>query len=222
VRTGWQPGLPLELALAHAVEFDETAVDKEPARPAPPRVQAASRTEPVPARTETNEPAGAPTAAASKAPPKETSKVKPTVPEQKTTPEPAPVAETQTARTSAPSDEGGSPLNMILQNWSKIRALIKNKHKSTEGLLNSCRSITMHAGVLQLGFGSEVLKSKMETEDNLKITMKAIQHVLGVDIPVACVVVDSKGGPIQRDEDVDADGMVNAALNLGAKIVQKE
>ena len=115
----------------------------------------------------------------------------------------------------------GVSLNGIMQNWEMIRKIVKGKHPPTEALLNSCR-LSMKAGVLQLGFSAELLKTKMEAENSLKITVQAIKQVLGQEVPVVCVVLDAKGGPIQRDEDVDADGMVNEALNLGAKIVQKE
>ncbi|MHB1119727.1 MAG: hypothetical protein ACYC11_06655, partial [Bellilinea sp.] len=111
---------------------------------------------------------------------------------------------------------------VILQNWAKIRAVVKSKHTMTEGLLNSCKSIELHKGVLRLGFASPVLKSKMEKNDNLKIASAAIKQVLGWDIPVVCVDVSSKSSAGQTDQDVDAEGMVNAALNLGGKIVQKE
>ncbi len=62
----------------------------------------------------------------------------------------------------------------------------------------------------------------MEKDDNLKITRAAIKQVLGWDLPVVCVDDSGKGSGAPGDSDVDAEGMVNAALNLGGKIVQKE
>ncbi len=62
----------------------------------------------------------------------------------------------------------------------------------------------------------------MEKDDNLQIVSSAVKQVLGWDIPVACIDATNKGGQMQSNSDVDADGMVNAALNLGGKIVQKE
>ncbi len=220
LRTGWQPGLPLELALAQAIQFDETAPTTPPTAPVsartgailkrqlepqPEQLKPAQKTPDVEKHTQAQPTASKPTSPA---------KVK----EEESTGAPAEKAK------SAPStgDSDGEILKEVRQNWDKIRQVIKPKHKSTEGLLNSCKSLTIHAGVLQLGFGSPVLKSKMETEDNLKITMKAIQQVVGKDVPVVCIVVDTKGGPIHPNEDLDADGMVNTALNLGAQIVQKE
>ena len=147
---------------------------------------------------------------------------KPAAPPKAKEEEPAGTQVVKAEGTPAATETDGAKLKAVRNNWEKIRQVIKPKHKSTEGLLNSCKTLTMYKGVLQLGFGSPVLKSKMETEDNLKVTMKAIQQVLGQEIPITCIVVDAKGGPIRPDEDVDADGMVNAALDLGAEIVQKE
>jgi pyruvate/2-oxoacid:ferredoxin oxidoreductase alpha subunit len=62
----------------------------------------------------------------------------------------------------------------------------------------------------------------MEAANSLKLAMQAIKQAVGQEVPVVCIVVDARGGPVQRDEDIDADGMVNEALNLGAKIVHKE
>ena len=91
-----------------------------------------------------------------------------------------------------------------------------------EALLNSCKSVELREGVLQLSFGSPVLKAKMEKDDNLQTVRSAVKQVLGWDIPVTCIDATHKGGQMQSNSDVDADGMVNAALNLGGKIVQKE
>ena len=89
-------------------------------------------------------------------------------------------------------------------------------------MLNSCKSISIRDGVLQLGYSSPVLKGNMEKDSNLQLVSAAIKQVLGWDIPVVCVDVTGKGGQMQSNPEVDADGMVNAALNLGGKIVQKE
>jgi DNA polymerase-3 subunit gamma/tau len=91
-----------------------------------------------------------------------------------------------------------------------------------EGLLNSCKSMELRNGVLQLGFSSAVLKSRMEKDDHLKLVSAAIKQVLGWDLPVSCIDVTGKSGQLNANPELDADGMVNAALNLGGKIVQKE
>ncbi len=62
----------------------------------------------------------------------------------------------------------------------------------------------------------------MEKGNNLKITRKAIRDVLGVEVDIACVVVQGKGSQMQLDADIEADGMVSTAIRLGGKIVHKE
>lgn len=229
LRTGWQPGLPLELALAQALEYDETAAAPAPPQPKPAREEIAAKEPASQPRKEEPAPIAAgkalekeEKAPASRQPesPDQPESSKPKSGTRKPKPEPA-RAEAEQPPAPTPVETPGVSLNGIMQNWEMIRKIVKGKHPPTEALLNSCR-LSMKAGVLQLGFSAELLKTKMEAENSLKITVQAIKQVLGQEVPVVCVVLDAKGGPIQRDEDVDADGMVNEALNLGAKIVQKE
>jgi len=221
VRIGWQPGLPLELALAQALEIDERPIAAPTVQPVPSQGQPSVETEAPQKRQEKPKPV-----AESRPFNKEkaTPAVHPPEPEasgEESEAEPVQQAKKET-NAETPAENAAVSLNTILQNWDQIRKLVKGRHPPTEGLLNSCRSINMRAGVLQLGFATEILKSKMEAENSLKITMNAIKQVIGQEVPVVCLIVDAKGGPIQRDDDIDADGMVNEALNLGAKIVQKE
>ena len=76
-------------------------------------------------------------------------------------------------------------------------------------------------GALILGFVSEVVKSKMETPENIEILRKALQEIFNATLAVRCVVIGNKSAQ-SADLDVDGDGMVNAALDLGGKIVYEE
>lgn len=214
VRSGWQPGLPLELALAHAIDWSPAAVvEVESGKPIaaqqPARSAAKSAATPVSKST----------------PPAEAEKQSVRTQLLRSQAEelrPPPKVD-EAEEPEVQSQPGGEPSKaVILQNWAKIRAVVKRRHSMTEGLLNSCKSIELKNGVLQLGFGSSVLKQKMEKNDNLKIAGAAIKQVLGWDIPVICVDVTGKGSTASDDPDVDSEGMVNAALGLGGKIVQKE
>lgn len=213
LRGGWQPGLPLELALAQSVVWS--------AEPPPVSVQTpAIRIEDQPAALKAQEAPPAPSAKLLKRDPSEVSvraadaeelhpKPKLDIPEKPAPSEPA-------AASDAPS------LGAIRENWVKIKSAVKRKSSMLEGLLNSCKSIELRNGVLQLGFASSVLKTKMEKDDNLKLVSAAVKQVLGWDLPVSCVDVTGKTGQLQSNPEVDGDGMVSAALNLGGKIVQKE
>jgi len=214
LRSGWQPGLPLELALAHAIDWAPAAVMKvEPPQAVPPRQASPSTGQPpeTPAGISQAQSANPTSPAAASLPQASAEELKP---------QPRPDA--AAAAPTEPVSESGPNKSAILQNWQKIRAVVKSKHTMAEGLLNSCKSVEIRNGVLQLGFASPVLKSKMEKDDNLKITRAAIKQVLGWDLPVVCVDDSGKGSGAPGDSDVDAEGMVNAALNLGGKIVQKE
>jgi hypothetical protein len=73
-----------------------------------------------------------------------------------------------------------------------------------------------------MAFTSDVLKEKMESTENLDLTRQVIHQLLGVDLGIVCVVSSTKPGAAPPDLDVDSDGMVGTALNLGGHIVQKD
>ena len=232
-RSGWQPGLLLELALAEAVE-EKTVLP--PGRSAAPSA-AAIRT-PISeshlhqAGTPAQPPTAAPTAEAVTAPvevkPAHSTQVKkPTaVPET-----PPAVKEPQTPP-SRPAEvspgPAASPLQKntfqdILQNWPRIRAVVKKARVQTEGLMNSCKPLTIKDGVLVLGFSTDLLKKKMETGDNVLVIRQGIYTVLSIEIPILCVVMNNKTSTdLPSDFDIECDGIVGTALNLGGKIVQKD
>jgi len=217
MRSGWQPGLPLELALAHAISWS-------------PAVQAATPIQSAPSQTVVSQPAASkqsrtPTESEIQTAKSVAKSAAPAVIPQSDQEElhPKPNLDAATAPVETPPADASLPSQgAIRENWPKIRALVKRKSSMVEGLLNSCKSINIRDGVLQLGYGSPVLKGNMEKDTNLQLVSAAIKQVLGWDIPVVCVDVTGKGGQMQSNPEVDADGMVNAALNLGGKIVQKE
>ena len=61
----------------------------------------------------------------------------------------------------------------------------------------------------------------MDTPENLEMTSLAIVSVVDVTVAIKCVV-NSKAGAAPSDLDVDRDGMLGTALNLGGQIVHKE
>jgi DNA polymerase-3 subunit gamma/tau len=232
-RSGWQPGLLLELALAEALEekqlqpvtlapaaqAESYASRPQPARPAvpvtpeePPAVPLSpssalfqDESQPAPAEAHPHRKPGKAQAQAAKPEPM---------------PEPEPEPEPATAQTPA----GPAPdLTVIKKSWDQVRQLVKKHRPQTEALLNSCKSVTVRNGVLVLGFATDVVKAKMETNpDNLRLVQWAVTQATGGKIPVTCAVVDARTNAVPDDLAVDADGMVGTALDLGAKIVQKE
>jgi DNA polymerase-3 subunit gamma/tau len=209
-RTSWQPSLALEVALiqaAEAAEFNSTA----------PRmgIQQTVPTRTVPVETHT-----APARAATE-PVRQAASAK-------TEPAAAVSTQKEPGKTVAVSAQkpaaAGVEINVqkVQENWNAIRAEVKKVRPQTEALLNSIKSMTVKDGVLVFGFSSDVLKSKMDTEENISLAQDAIYKVLGVQIPVQCAVVGSKAGAVPADMGIDADGIVGAALNLGGKLVHKD
>ena len=220
-RGGWQPGLLLELAFVEALEEKSApaqAPAASPAPPAPPTVVVFQKNEPS-APPAAQAPAASPPPAAHET--KRESTVKPPTPDK--IPPPT-VPTTPAPAESAPAAPTGAlTLQQILDQWGRIRAMVKKMRGPTEALLNSCKLQAVKDGMLVMGFSSEIIKSKMEANDNIKITRSAIQQALGVDIPITCVVMGTKMSESNpAEQDIEGDGLVRTALNLGGKIVQKD
>ncbi|MHB8086764.1 MAG: DNA polymerase III subunit gamma/tau [Anaerolineaceae bacterium] len=202
IRTSWQPGMALEMAFARAVEGSQT-VDVKPA---------------AEKLTKTSEPIAA-------VEPKSSEKSAPKITEQSATKasekESLKPVQVGAAPVILSSHTGGEVTAQDIQaNWNTIRAEVKGQRSQTEALLNSHKSLQIKDGALVIGFASEVLKSKMESAENLEVTRRAIHHLLKVDLPIVCIVVSGKTSSSSVDLDVDADGIVGTALNLGGKLRQ--
>ncbi len=196
LRTSWQPSMALEMAFAQAISVGDVAPSKT-----------------TPSREGVR-------------PEKLDTKVQPkTSPVQSSDSEPEPVKATQKGQPAVSTtqiSEGGVSAQLIQSNWNTIRAEVKAQRSQTEALLNSHKSLQVKDGTLVIGFASEMLKSKMETAENVEVTRSAIQKILKIDLPVVCVVVSSKMSATPADLDVEADGIVGTALNLGGKLVHRD
>ena len=126
-------------------------------------------------------------------------------------PDPAPKAdpvETQPVIDSLPQS--------VAKNWEQILKIVRDENPQTQALLNSCRPLGVKGNALVLGFNGDFAKSKMESEGNVDVFLKAMQQVIGETMPVLCIV--AQGGELPPD--IDQDGMVATALrDLGGKIV---
>ena len=228
-RSSWQPSLPLELALADSLEEKNFASLPQP-------VGHSQSNQPGPVE-EPKLPMPAPAPAHKPAQPEPFSKPTPPAPDPKSakpeaaskTPSPARAEATDNTPPASPpsgpaqanaSDESAI-LHNIAQNWARVRMAVKKMRPSTEALLNSCKLLGMRNGALLLGFQGEIVKSKMETPENLELTRQAIANVTGASVALVCVV-SNKSGTAPNDLDIDRDGMVGTALNLGGQIVHKE
>ncbi len=216
LRGGWQPSLPLELAMAEVMgqgqrergqgQAEETGAIKSTAR-------AADR----PAGNEVER-------KAEKAAPKMVDKQSRETIEKQPVKMPGRLPEkpastpTQAAETLS-ENAGNISLEQVMKAWKQIRGLIKPQSLSLDGLLNSCRLLDVKNGALVIGFASEVLRSKVDTAEMKEITRKAILEVCGADLAIKCVVTNAKQA---TPPNVKADGMVAAALKHGGEIVDTQ
>ena len=198
LRTSWQPGLALEVAFVQSISGDPIPRERVTTAPAKQTPVVAAKTAATPI---VEKPAEA-TASPIKSEP------------AKTEPKSEPPAESTAPKT-------GTSVQKIQENWPAIRAEVKRVLPQTEALLNSHRSLSIKDGVLIIGFASDMLKSKMDTADNLAITRSALQKVMGLDIQVQCTVVGNKSAA-PAELGIEADGVVGTALNLGGKLIHKE
>ena len=202
LRTAWQPGLALELALAKAVEGGEVHIAEKSTQPVS-----------VIADSKTTQKSVEEAILVTPKPATNNEQEIPTTKEQ-------PSKETGTADVTVSSSSIN--LQLIQANWTAIRAEVKRHRPQTEALLNSNKGLQVKNGSLVLGFDGDVLKTKMETPENIQTTRLAIKHILSLDVPILCEVVSGKSNKAPVDLDVDPDGIVGTALNLGGKLVHRK
>lgn len=224
LRTTWQPSLALEVAFARCLnpagleQVQVKVVEVNPVKAAPPSAH-------VREAPETPKPAA----------PAKTVEKKPVVAEsEEDIPEKAPelknevqhpqVEATVKAEPAVESLPEGTVLTTqeILSAWSAIRTEVKLRRTQAEALLNSQRLLQVKNGALLLGFPSEVLKSKMELPENIEVTRRVILNLLQVDMPIQCVLVTDKGAAITSNNESEPNGLVDAAINLGGKLIHKD
>jgi DNA polymerase III subunit gamma/tau len=239
-RSSWHPGLALELAVVESLAPRSALINTGPEARA--EVSGKSAAKPVP-QAASSAPAKPPAAELEEPPEewmpelKQAARPAPAPTPEKSKPQPVavksspqtsasgskqPPAPVEPARTTPPAGaERAITYTDVQQNWLRIRALVKQRNQFTEAALNSCRYSLKDSSTLILSFQTEVVKSKMETEDNLKILREAIQAILGVRMNIRCVLSGVKSDQ-PSDLDVDGDGIVGTALDLGGKIVYEE
>jgi len=204
LRGGWQPSLPLELALAEVMEMPA-------ATPSPPSIPAKKTSGEARPEKTVNKPEASPQSVAVSASAEQSRSVQSSGADRGIRRE----AEKPAAQT-APVSGSTVTLGQVVKVWKQVCAAVKPQSSSLTALLNSCKLLEVKDGVLMLGFASELLHSKADTPEQMEITCKAIAEILGVDVAVRCVVSNAKQS---APPDVRADGMVAAALKAGGEIV---
>ncbi len=238
---GWQPGLALELALAQSVEGADVSSRNalannigsasQPASPKPsgqpihPPDQPRSGSENSTGVDDLSQPAQLASSDQFHSKPKNLEQqpsrtIEKATPAATSQPPPSPATPPQDSQPVTTQNPSATSFQSINQNWQKIRSLVKKNKRQTEALLNSCKPLGIKDGVLLLGFVNELLKSKMETNDNLLIIRQALNQVLEIDIQVRCVISGKSAKSLPADLNVETDGMVGTALrDLGGEVV---
>lgn len=113
--------------------------------------------------------------------------------------------------------QSGAQLKAIMANWRQILAQVNRVSPNTAALLRSGKLLGMKENVVFFGL-SEVLKSKMEKNENIEIVQRVLKDILQMEVQFRCVLSGGKGGGLPPE--VDGEGMVASALrDLGGEIV---
>lgn len=217
-RLAWQPSLALELAIAQSIQLFEPVMENVLQQP----TQQASKEPTEKIIVEKNE--SKVSVAVEKKEKKEKNEVKKEIKK---------VFE-QTPSLEDPKDESGvnektqdtvdSEINIVevRESLNEVKNLIRNYRKNTEALLASARNFSLKKGVILIGYQSPVLKERLEKGDHQEIIQRAFSHVLGKEVKVRAVLINSKSNLSDVEDEFEPNSLVSAALDLGGKIVDKE
>jgi len=220
IKGGWQPQLPLELAVvecsgplpvAEAAEpagvarantpssrTAATVADELAEAPAPDRVSPSRRAGP-PTRPATAPARSTPAGGGRSAPPK------------------AAAVEAAPAN-AAPAGESRSLADLKAE-WKQLYKQINDQDKLTGGLVISCDVVALEGSLLRVSTNEFVYK-RMQADAETRGKVDAmVAQVFGP----ACVVryeVAGQRGSTGRNEDIPQDGLVATALDLGGEIVE--
>jgi DNA polymerase-3 subunit gamma/tau len=202
-RSTWNPGLHLELAVIGAVEAAKPTVDSKPVdaevnlrEMQMPDFKAEKRSvnKPVVPPVDKQNPVGT-----------HSSNALQDIPANSTN-------SPEVADTSITMDD-------VKKAWPQIRSTVRKAKAQTDALLLSAKNITLQDNKLILSFASDIVKQKMEMDDNVEMTRRAIYHVMNANLQIVCTVANAKTS--SENKDIPREGLVDAAINLGGKIMDK-
>lgn len=121
---------------------------------------------------------------------------------------------------------GELTFQMVLDSWREILVAARRFDPRAQALLNSCRPLGLESGALVVGFSSDLLREKMEKGHNMSMACNAIGEVLGHQVEIRCVLIDSWAPGRGREDQplpIENGGMVATAVrDLGAHVVDVE
>jgi DNA polymerase-3 subunit gamma/tau len=214
-RGGWQPQLPLEMALVQAAitsAADSGAADP----PARQEAQPDKRSE-APAKRADDSAAREKTGgyeAAESSPPGE----EPAGEETVAQPEPG-----------KPLAAGGpASVGLVRDEWARLLRTLRPQNRSLEALMRSCTPKAVDGDVVVLSFAHSFHRDKVQEDQNKRVVEDALSELLGSQCRIRCVLdsalADSKAGS-EPDaagsvDEAEQDPVVRAAVeDLGAQVV---
>jgi DNA polymerase-3 subunit gamma/tau len=124
------------------------------------------------------------------------------------------------------SQKEGGNFQKVLDLWREILLTTRRHDPRAQALLNSCRPLGIESGELIIGFGSDLLREKMEKGHNLSIASKVLEEVLGLSLEIHCVLTDTwepTKNSMSQSLPIEDGGMVATAVrDLGAHVVDVE
>lgn len=199
---GWQPSLSLELALVETIEQEgEQTASRSPRGNAQQAVERGGHARvSEPPRSASPSPQG---------------------PKKKKSKEPK-----RSRSTSLRSQSSELSFKRVADRWQEILSSVRSRDPRTQALLNSCRPLGVESGDVVVGFGSDLLREKMEKGHNLSVVLEALHDVLGLKAGLRCVLTEAwrtKQEEPAVAAPMEESGMVATAVrDLGAQVVDVE
>lgn len=121
-------------------------------------------------------------------------------------------------RPAAPAT-GQTMVGMDATQWGRVKDLVKQQNSNLAALLNSSKARELREEKLMLGFATDVLRDKMQKQENLEVLEGVLEQVLGRRYVVECFLSGVKASDLPAG--VDSSGAVAAAVRLGGEIVDQ-
>jgi DNA polymerase-3 subunit gamma/tau len=132
----------------------------------------------------------------------------------------------QTSPEQSPNSSSVISYQEIRGRWRDILHAARQYDPRTQALLNSSTPIGLESGTLIIGFRSDLLRDKMEKNQNISKACQAAEQVLGKSIRMRCVLISSlRHSEAEADKTpaVEDGGMVATAIrDFGAQVVDVE
>jgi DNA polymerase-3 subunit gamma/tau len=134
---------------------------------------------------------------------------------------PHPSQPVQVSKPKSPSVEmdgdSRSLFDQIAKGWRQITQAARQYSPQTQGLLNSCKPLSIKDGYLVLACNGPFVKSQMESKDHSEVARKILSEMLHVDLKIQCMVTGQEQNRLPSS--AETDGMVATALEMGGKVV---